>query len=235
MKTSPIKLLRDRDAFWNALQAQILGWKELMGLVAFVMFSCALYGMVMAGGRSPLLSFYVAVKLPLLFLGTTVFVALFNWMVASLLGAGLSFRSTVFLVFASMTLGSWILLAFIPVAGFFLVSGVPMSGTHEQLRYAHNAILIVHVCILAAAGVVGNAVLLKGLRQVVKPGCPAPVLFALWIAAFAFVGCQVSWILRPFICSPFFPVAFMRADCLDGNFYEFIFTDVLPFLVTGTK
>lgn len=206
-----------------------------MGLATFVMFSCALYGIVMAGGRSPLLSFYVAVKLPLLFLGTTVIVALFNWMVATLLGAELSFRSTVFVVFASMALSSWILLAFIPVAGFFLVSGVPTTGTHEQLSYAHNAILMTHVCILALAGFVGNAALLSGLRKVVKHGCPVYGLFALWIAAFAFVGCQLSWIFRPFVCNPFLPVAFMRADCLNGNFYEFIFTDVLPFLVTGTK
>ncbi len=235
MKTSPIKLLRDRDAFWTALQDQVLGWKELLALVAFVVITCALYGVVMAGGRSPLLSFYVAVKLPLLFLGTTAIVALFNWMAASLLGSGLSFRSTFFVVFAAMTLSCWILLAFIPVAAFFLISGVPTSGTHEQLSYAHDAILMTHVCILALAGFVGNAALLNGLRSVVKTDCPVYGLFALWIAAFAFVGCQLSWIFRPFVCNPFLPVAFMRADCLKGNFYEFIFTDLLPFLVTGAQ
>lgn len=235
MKTSPLKLLKDREAFWNALRNQELGWKELLGLIAFVVFACASYGVVMAGFRSPLLSLYVAVKLPVLFLGTTAIVAVFNWMGASLLGSGLSFRSTVLLVFASMTIGCWILFACLPVAVFFLVSGVPVSGTHEALRYAHNAILMTHVCILAVAGVVGNAALFTGLRKVVNAGCSVEALFVLWIAAFAFVGCQLSWILRPFVCSPFYPVAFMRADCLDRNFYEFVFTDVIPFLVTGAK
>ena len=235
MKTSPIKLLRDRDLFWSALRSQDLGWQELISLMGFVVFACAIYGLVMAGFRSPLLSFYVAIKLPVLFLGTTAIVAVFNWMVASLMGSGLTFRSTVFLVFASMTIGCWILLAFVPVALFFLASGVPVEGTHEELSYAHDVILMTHVCILAIAGFVGNAALLKGLRKVVTPGCPANVLFVLWIAAYAFVGCQLSWIFRPFVCNPFLPVAFMRADCLQGNFYEFIFTDLLPFLVMGAK
>lgn len=129
MKTSPLKLLKDREAFWTALRNQELGWRELLGLMAFVVFACASYGVVMAGGRSPLLSLYAAVKLPVLFLGSMAVVAVFNWMASSLLGSGLSFRSTVFLVFASMTIGCWILLACLPVAVFFLASGVPATGT----------------------------------------------------------------------------------------------------------
>jgi len=50
---------------------------------------------------------------------------------------------------------------------------------------------------------------------------------------FAFVGCQMSWILRPFVGSPFYPVVFMRAECLQRNFYEFVFAEVLPYLLTG--
>ncbi len=54
-----------------------------------------------------------------------------------------------------------------------------------------------------------------------------------WLASYAFVGCQLSWILRPFVGSPFFPVEFLRPDALDRNFYEFVFTEVLPFLLAG--
>ena len=121
---------------------QKLGWKNLLDLVVFVVAACALYGAVLAGWRSPRLSLYVAVKLPMLFLGTTAVVTVFNWMTARLLGCGLSFRSTVFLVFAAMTIGCWILLSLVPVSLFFLMSGVPTAGTHDELRYAHNAILV---------------------------------------------------------------------------------------------
>jgi hypothetical protein len=77
--------------------------------------------------------------------------------------------------------------------------------------------------------------MLKGLIRVADPRCPTACLFALWLAAFAIVGCQMSWILRPFVGSPFYPVAFMRPDCLERNFYEFVFTEILPFLMTGGR
>lgn len=231
----PITLLRNRDAFWDAVREHRLGWTDFLSLALFVVFACGLYGAVLAGWRSPRLSAYVAIKLPVLFLGTTAIVAVFNWMTASMLGAGLSFRSTVFVVLASMTIGCWILISLVPVALFFLLSGVSYAGTHDELRYSHNLILMTHIFILAIAGVVGNASLFKGLRRVVSERCPVHVLFTFWLTVFAFVGCQLSWILRPFVGSPFYPVAFMRPDCLDRNFYEFVFTEVLPFLVTGGR
>ena len=235
MTVLPITLLRDRAAFWSAMREQKLDWKHLLGLILFVVIVCSLYGAILAGWRSPRLSLYVALKLPVLFLSTTALVAIFNWMTATALGSGLSFRDTVFLVFASMTIGCWVLLSLVPISLFFMLSGVSAVGTHAQLQYAHNSILITHILILALAGIGGNAALLTGLRQIVKPRCPATGLFILWIVAFAFVGCQMSWILRPFVGSPFYPVAFMRPDCLDRNFYEFIFTEVIPFLLTGRR
>ena len=231
----PIVLLQDRTVFWTRVQKQELRWRELLGLVAFVCLACALYGSVLAGWRSPRLSAYVALKLPALFLGTTAIVSIFNWMTSILLGAGLSFKSMVFTVFASMTMGCWILLGLVPVSLFFLLSGVPITGTNTEMQFAHNSILMTHICILALAGIGGNIALLHGLRRVAKPQCPLSSLFLIWLLAFAFVGCQLSWILRPFVGSPFFPVAFMRPDCLDRNFYEFVFTEVIPFLLTGGK
>lgn len=235
MKPLPVILLINREAFWDRLRFSGLRWKDLAGLIVFIIIACGLYGAVLAGWRSPRLSLYVAAKLPLLFLGTTAIVAMFNWMTASILGSGLSFRSTVFVVFASMTIGAWILLSLVPVTLFFLLTGVSYAGTHDELRYAHNSILVIHIIILALAGFVGNAALLNGLRRVVQPRCPTITLFVTWLSAFAFVGCQMSWILRPFIGSPFYPVAFMRPDCLARNFYEFVFTEVLPFLLTGGR
>ncbi len=235
MNNSPVNLLKDRAAFWETVRGGGLRWRDLIGLAGFIVFACAVYGAVLAGWRSPDLSLYVAIKLPVLFLGTTAIVAVFNWMSASVLGSGLSFRSTVFVTFASMTIGSWILLGLAPVALFFLLSGAPYAGTREELRYAHNFILVTHITILALAGLAGNGALLAGLRRTTRPACPSTLLFLIWVLAFAFVGCQMSWILRPFVGSPFYPVAFMRPDCLDRNFYEFVFAEVLPFLFTGAK
>ncbi len=230
-----ILLLTDREGFWARVRAREVPWVSVLGLIAFIVVACALYGAALAGWRSPRLALYVALKLPLLFLGTTTIVSVFNWMMAALLGSGLSFRDTVTVVFASMTLTAWILLSLLPAAIFFTVTGVADEGTANELQFAHNSILVTHVAILGLAGMGGNVALFRGLRQIVRPGCSPVSLLLLWVAAFGFVGCQLSWIFRPFVGSPFFPVAFMRADALDRNFYEFVFMEVIPFLLTGGK
>jgi hypothetical protein len=57
----------------------------------------------------------------------------------------------------------------------------------------------------------------------------------MWLVCFGFVGCQMAWVLRPFVGSPFYPVAFLRSDALDRKFYEFVFGEVLPFLIRGGR
>jgi hypothetical protein len=49
-----------------------------------------------------------------------------------------------------------------------------------------------------------------------------------WTLAYAFVGGEIAWVLRPFVGSVYLPVVFLREDALHGNVYEFIFTDILP-------
>jgi len=41
-----------------------------------------------------------------------------------------------------------------------------------------------------------------------------------WLAGNMFLGCPLSWIMRPFIGSPGLPVQFLRPDAFEGNFYE---------------
>ena len=231
MYLSPVTLLLDRERFWDEAARESLQWREVSLLVLFIITSCGLYGMVLAGWRSWELAFYVAIKLPAVFLVTTGIVSGFNWMLAALVGSGLSYRKTLLLVIASMTLAGWILLSLLPVTLFFILSGVAQAGTHDQVRYAHNRILVTHISILAMAGVAGNVALYGGLKRWVPARFTVLPLFLAWLAAFAFVGCQTAWILRPFVGSPFYDVVFMRQDCLNRNFYEFVFGEVLPYLL----
>jgi hypothetical protein len=47
------------------------------------------------------------------------------------------------------------------------------------------------------------------------------------------VGSQLSWMLRPFVGSPFHEVRFLRPDALERNFVEFVLKDVLPYVLKG--
>ncbi len=70
------------------------------------------------------------------------------------------------------------------------------------------------------------------LARLDEPRRTLRAVYAVWVAAFALVGGEVAWALRPFVGSIYMPVHFLRADALAGNVYEFIFTDIVPHLLS---
>lgn len=228
-----ICLLRHREVFWNTTRQGGLSWRQLAELLVFIVFSSALYGAILAGWRSLWLAAYVAVKLPMLLLGTTSLVALLNWITAALCGSGLSFRQISSVTYGAIGVACWILLGLAPITAFFTFAVASYQGTPAELRLTHNYLLLTHIGLIAVAGVAGNVALWRGLKRVVRADCAVWQLYGCWLAAFTFVGCELSWMLRPFIGSPFYPVVFLRPDALQRNFYEFVFGEVIPFVLKG--
>lgn len=233
MKHPAILLLRSRDLFWQRVCEGHGIWKMTAELTPFIIFSGAVYGAVLAGWRSPLLSLFVAIKLPFLFLGTTSLVMLLNWIYATFAGSGMKFKQVVAVTYGAMGVACWIMLSLVPVTAFFTFGAASAEGTHEQQRLMHNYLLLTHIALIAFAGLAGNSALRQGLKRIVAPSCSINNIYRSWIIAFAVVGCQLSWILRPFVGSPFYEIAFMRPDALERNFFEFVFTEVLPFVLRG--
>ncbi|MEM1098538.1 MAG: hypothetical protein AAGH92_07075 [Planctomycetota bacterium] len=72
-----------------------------------------------------------------------------------------------------------------------------------------------------------------------RPGVASPsssddrakAVFRVWIVVFAFVGVQMSWVLRPFIGSPDLPFAWFRAR--EGNFFTAVFRALQNLLGAG--
>ena len=227
----PLLLLRDGEAFRARLLGRRVGAGGIAQLALFVCLACAVYGAALGGWRSPRLSLYVAAKLPMVFVGSTLAVAACNTVAAALLGTGLGLRDMLAAVFGAMAFAGWILLALAPVAVFLVAAAFPAEGPDDMLRRAHNAMLVTHVAVLAFAGLAGIGSFWKTLMRMVPRGRPAAPLAAVWIGAYAFVGTQLGWMLRPFVGSPFYPVLFLREDALARNFYEFLFGEVLPYLL----
>jgi len=233
MKHPATLLLRARGRYWTRVCEDKGVGAIALSLIPFITISSAAYGAVLAGWRSPLLSLYVAAKLPILLVGTTSLVMLLNWMLAVLCGSGLNFRQVVAITYGAMGTACWILAALIPVTAFFTFGVASFEGTQTQQRLTHNYLLLTHVVLIAFAGVAGNSALRQGLREAVAPVCSPERVYWGWIASFALVGCQLSWILRPFVGSPFFKVEFFRPDALERNFFEFVLTEVLPYVLRG--
>jgi len=85
---------------------------------------------------------------------------------------------------------------------------------------------------VGGCGITGTATLWKALARIDQPRRTLRAVYAIWVAAFALVGGEVAWALRPFVGSIYMPVHFLRSDALAGNVYEFIFTDIVPHLLS---
>jgi hypothetical protein len=97
---------------------------------------------------------------------------------------------------------------------------------------SYALIKLMHVGLIAFAGIAANLRLLQLLRGLGGvPGTAGRVMFA-WLAGNLFFGSQLSWILRPFIGSPGLPVEFLRATAFRGNFYENVFRSVLDIWIS---
>ena len=53
-------------------------------------------------------------------------------------------------------------------------------------------------------------------------------LLICWLTAFAVVGSQIGWMMRPLVGSPNIKVEFLREDALDSNVMESLFKQIIP-------
>ena len=198
-------------------------------LLVTIILAGGLYGAVLGSWHGGRLSLYVSIKIPMLLIGTALLTALFNWIVAALLGLPLQLRQTLALALVPLAIASLVAASLAPVAWFFTMS---LPGPSPAQRTLHNILYLTHTGVLAVAGFAGTLSLRQALRDFCGGDLPrAARIHALWIAVYAFVAGELAWILRPFVGSVYLPVVFLREDALRGNVYEFILTDILPHLL----
>ena len=188
--------------------------------VAVIVAGGGAYGAAMGSWWAPLQAAYVAIKLPLLILLTTLGNGLLNGMLAPLLGLNLRVRQVSLAILMSFAIAAAILGAFSPLMFFLEWNAPPMSAPAGERVAAHSLILVTQALVIAFAGVAANLRLLQLLRRASdSTAAAAKVLFA-WLAGNLLLGSQLAWILRPFIGSPALPLQFLRPDALQGNFFE---------------
>lgn len=222
-------LLRGADGLLAEVTAGRALMRSWLGLCLVMIAASAVYGAVLGSWHGTRLAVYVACKLPLVLLLTSAATVPFSWTGAALLGLPLRLGQVAVLTFLALAAGSLLLGSLAPVAALFILSAPP-PGT--EARTAHNLLYLLHTGFVGGSGLVGTAVLWRGMRGLGSKRTVRAVCLV-WIAAFALVGGEIAWVLRPFVGSVYKPVVFLRGDALDGNVYEFVFTDILPHLLGG--
>ena len=224
-----MSLSQRRDALLSdVLQGRDLArhWARLCVGMAL---GAAVYGAVLGQWHGPRLALYVAVKLPMVLLLTSGLTLLLSWILAQLLGLPLRFGQVAVLIFLGLASASVMLASLAPVAWLFTVSAPPPT---TAARTAHNLLYLMHTGFVGSSGLAGSFALRQALRATGRPPEVVRRVYGSWILAYAFVGGEITWALRPFVGSVYHPVVFLRDDALRGNVYEFIFTDILPHLLS---
>jgi hypothetical protein len=222
------RLLRGRE---TALGQTALDAVETPPLVAATLALAATYGFFMGwyaifSRPEPEYRQVLAcvVKVPALFLLTLFICFPSLYVFATLSGSRLRFSATLKLLLAIVAITLTVLASFGPIVAFFAV-----STEHYPFMKLLN------VAFFSLAGAFGVTVLLRALRLLLVPAPAAaaaelptvpPVIappvcldstrqvnrvFRVWVLLYALVGCQMAWVLRPFLGSPGQPFSWFRA------------------------
>jgi hypothetical protein len=193
----------------------------------------AIYGFAFGLWRAPEQALYSAIKLPLLLLAVVAASALINGVLALLLRSGIGVRQGAVAIMLSFSLAVLMLGALAPVSVFFVLS-VPgpeaAAARPAEVYRTAELVLFFHIVVIGACGVAGNVRLFRLLERLAPTRAIAVRVLVSWILVDGFVGSQLSWILRPFLCKPHLPPEFVRERALEGNFFEELWRILGPFV-----
>lgn len=205
-------LLRDPDGFLTALDraessrdANAAMASLTRVLVGAVTVGAGLFGAIVGAHRGGLQVLYCAVKVPLILLVTLVVCAPAFIALARAAKLPLGSRSVI-----ALALGSCARFALV------LVGLAPFVWLMEGWELGYHRVILSVVAVCALAGVAAGRLLFKGLARAGGAGTRVGLAF---VAVFAVVGAQTSWIMRPYVVRPRTESApFVRS--LEGDFLQ---------------
>lgn len=95
---------------------------------------------------------------------------------------------------------------------FVLASLAPVLVLAYLSGVDHRWALLLSGVMFAVATLMGQVVMWRRWRELVKRAGRHRLLLAYWLAAYVFVGIQTGWMLRPFVGSPGIEPTFLRGE-----------------------
>ena len=193
-------ILRRRPWTTQSAQSVVALGKLAATLVVFSM----IYGAVMGsfagvGGERNWHLLYVASKVPLLLL-TTSLICLPSFFVCNTLFGLRSDFSEAVRALAATQAGLAIILA----------SLAPLTGVWYATSSDYGGAVLFNAMIFAVASFGAQGLLRGFYRPLIARNARHVPLLWIWMGIYAFVGIQMGWVLRPFIGDPNAPVQFFR-------------------------
>ncbi len=217
-------MLRELSILLRGAPQDLRAWiidpssKNIRLCILTIIMGFGAYGLTVGLWRAPQMGLFVAFKMPALIFFTLACNGLLNGMLGLLLGSGLGFRQSLIAQLVSFAIAAMVLGALAPVT-FFMAFNAP-SPEAPNAATSHSNYLIAHTLLIAMAGIIANLHLARLLLAVTPNARTAATTLVAWLAGNAFVGAQLSWIMRPFFGTPTIEVALFRDQPFSGTFYE---------------
>lgn len=222
------RILKNREKFYSALIEE----KALIIIIRDAVLSItifgALYGATMGvWSWEPLQIAFSALKVPLLFLISIAIVLPSFYIVNLTMGGRRSFLQLTSLFLSSLSISTTILLAFVPVNLFFMI-------TSPRDTDSYIFMVLLNLIIYGFGGLISTVYLVEGVRffgqrkeKVMTLKDLIPV--AVSLGTLAFIGTQMAWFIRPWFN---YEPSFIRPERY-GNFYVAVFKVIFSRLYIG--
>ncbi len=206
------QIFQNKESFFGEIQKTKSNRLILIQLLIICLFAF-LYGVVMGSYHSFTQAMVAGVKVIILFLSTVILCFPSFFIIQQVLGSKMSFRQMTMIVLSGVVLTATIALSFAPIVIVFQVTG----GNYHFLQ-------LLHVAIFIFAGIFGMKLMVDALKYACDQKNIYPqigvTVFRIWVIILAFVGIQLAWNLRPFLCEKHEEFKWVRT--YEGNFYTAI-------------
>lgn len=210
------KIFQNTESYFNERnkeQSNRLILYQILIICAFTF----LYGIVMGSYHSFIQSIVAGLKVSVLFLATLIICFPSFFVIQQVLGSKMTLRQMIIIVLSGFVLTSAIAFSFTPIIILFQITG----GNYHFLQ-------LLHVAIFLFSGIFGMRLMIEALKFACEKKDTYPqvgvMVFRIWIIILAFVGIQLSWNLRPFLCEKNEEFKLFRK--YEGNFYTAIIYSV---------
>jgi hypothetical protein len=191
--------------------------KLILNQVLIICVFTFLYGIVMGSYHSFLQSLVAGLKVTFLFVSAIIICFPSFFVIQQVLGSKMTLRQMVIIILSGFVLTSAIALSFSPIVILFQVTG----GNYHFLQ-------LLHVAIFIFSGIFGMRLMVEALKFACEKKDIYPHIgvnvFRIWMIILAFVGIQIAWNLRPFLCNKTEEFKLFRK--YEGNFYTAIIYSV---------
>jgi hypothetical protein len=218
-----MSLLRDRARFLEEISKKFRLDDKILSLLVCSSIFLALYGAIIGSSSSWMQVLASAVKLPILYLVTSLICLPTLYFFDVFLGSPCNLKQYLALLLASTSVIGVMLLGFAPIALFFRLS-----------IESYDFFKLMNVAVFAITGLMGINLFYKGLLFLDKHDDKSNgriYILRGWLVLYGFVGSQMGWILRPFFGDPDRPFQLFRQ--LESNFYLHIWKIISEALRVG--